>query len=182
MEPEFHRLPPQSIEAEESILSSILIDNGTLTDILDVISADDFYKNAHKTIFQSIAELYAKSEPADITTLSNALREKDKLEMIGGATYLVRLVDSVPIASNARHYAKIIKDKAILRRLIEAANNTVNQCFDNNGNVEAVINDAQKRMFGIDYKSEREAVVVGDAICSVIDKDGGVRHKRSQRE
>jgi replicative DNA helicase len=129
-----------------------------------------FIKMPTKTIFQSIAELYAKSEPADITTLSNALREKDKLEMIGGATYLVRLVDSVPIASNARHYAKIIKDKAILRRLIEAANNTVNQCFDNNGNVEAVINDAQKRMFDIDYKSEREAVVIGDAICSVIDK------------
>jgi len=111
----FHKLPPQSIEAEESILSAILIDNSTLIDILEILSADDFYKTAHKITFAAIETLYAKSEPVDLVTLSNLLREKDELEKIGGAAYLARLVDAVPMAVNAHHYARIIHDKATLR-------------------------------------------------------------------
>jgi replicative DNA helicase len=117
--PAFHKLPPQSIEAEESILSAILIENSTLMDILEILSADDFYKTAHQIIFSAIETLYAKSEPVDLVTLSNMLREKGELEKIGGAAYLARLVDAVPMAVNAHHYARIIHDKAILRRLIE---------------------------------------------------------------
>jgi len=155
--PALHRLPPQSIEAEESIISAILIDNNTLIDILDVLSADDFYKTAHKLIFSAVEALYAKSEPVDLVTLSNMLRENDQLEKIGGAAYLARLVDAVPMAVNAHHYARIIHDKAILRRLIEESNNIANRCFEDRGDVDSVIELAQSSIFSLSEGKNRPA-------------------------
>lgn len=156
-DPAFHKLPPQSIEAEESILSAILIDNSTLIDILEILSADDFYKTAHKITFAAIETLYAKSEPVDLVTLSNLLREKDELEKIGGAAYLARLVDAVPMAVNAHHYARIIHDKAILRRLIERSNTISNRCFDDRGEVESVVEFAQSAIFEISEGKTKQA-------------------------
>ena len=156
-DPAFHKLPPQSIEAEESILSAILIDNSTLIDILEILSADDFYKTAHKITFSAIETLYAKSEPVDLVTLSNMLREKDELEKIGGAAYLARLVDAVPMAVNAHHYARIIHDKAILRRLIERSNTISNRCFDDRGEVESVVEFAQSAIFEISEGKTKQA-------------------------
>ena len=147
--PTFHRIPPQNIEAEESILSAILIDNSFIVDILDLLGAEDFYKTAHKSIFGAIETLYAKSEPIDLVTLSNALRESGELEKIGGAAYLARLVDTVPLAVNAHHYARIIKDKSILRRLIERTNTISNKCFEDRGEVDRVIELAQSAIFEI---------------------------------
>ena len=155
--PALHRLPPQSIEAEESIISAILIDNNTLIDILEVLSADDFYKTAHKLIFSAVEALYAKSEPVDLVTLSNMLRENDQLEKIGGAAYLARLVDAVPMAVNAHHYARIIHDKAILRRLIEESNNIANRCFEDRGDVDSVIELAQSSIFSLSEGKNRPA-------------------------
>ncbi len=142
-------LPPQSIEAEESILSAILIDNSALIDIVEVLSADDFYKTAHRIIFTAIETLYAKSEPVDLVTLANMLRETDGLDKAGGAAYLAHLVDTIPIAVNARHYARIIRDKATLRRLIERSNVITQRCFEDSGNVDAIIEFAQSAIFEI---------------------------------
>jgi replicative DNA helicase len=139
----FHKVPPQNIEAEESILSAILINNDTLIDILEILSAGDFYKTAHQIIFTGIETLYAKNEPVDLVTLSNRLRETDELEKIGGAAYLANLVDTVPMATNARHYARIVHDKAILRQLIEQSSKITQQCFEDRGEVERVIEFAR---------------------------------------
>ncbi len=155
--PTYHRIPPQNIEAEESILSAILIDNSSIVDILEVLSSEDFYKTAHKSIFTAIETLYGKSEPIDLVTLSNALRENGELEKIGGAAYLARLVDTVPLAVNAHHYARIIKDKSILRHLIEHANAISNRCFEDRGEVERVIEFAQSAIFEISQGKSNKA-------------------------
>ncbi|PID39360.1 MAG: replicative DNA helicase [Proteobacteria bacterium] len=155
--PAFTKLPPQSIEAEESILSAILIDNSTLIDILEILSAEDFYKTAHQTIFGAVETLYAKSEPVDLVTLSNLLREQNALETVGGAAYLARLVDTVPMAVNAHHYARIIHDKATLRRLIERANTITNRCFEDRGEVESVIEYAQSAIFELSEGKTKQA-------------------------
>jgi replicative DNA helicase len=156
-DPALHRLPPQSIEAEESILSAILIDNSTLIDVLEILSADDFYKTAHQIIFSGIETLYAKSEPVDLVTLSNMLREQDALEKIGGAAYLARLVDAVPMAVNAHHYARIIHDKATLRRLIERSNSISRRCFEDRGEVDGVIEFAQSAVFELSEGNTKQA-------------------------
>jgi len=148
-EPSLYHLPPQNLEAEESIISAILIDNDTLLEILDVLSPDDFYKTAHQKIFAAITELFTKSEPVDLVTLTNLLREQNRLEEIGGATYLARLVDTVPLAVNAQHYAKIVHDKACLRRLIAKSNAIARRCFEDRGNVDNVIDFAESSIFEI---------------------------------
>ncbi|MEA3421912.1 MAG: DnaB-like helicase N-terminal domain-containing protein, partial [Acidobacteriota bacterium] len=156
-DPSLHNLPPHSIEAEESILSAILIDNNTLLDVFDILTSDDFYKTAHKIIFSAIADLFAKTEPVDLVTLSNILKEQGQLEKVGGATYLARLVDAVPLAVNAQHYARIVHDKASLRRLIDKANVIARRCFEDRGNVDEVIDFAESSIFEISqnktYKS-----------------------------
>lgn len=152
-----NKLPPQSIEAEESILSAVLIDNNALIDIVEVISADDFYKTAHQIIFTGIEALYAKSEPVDLVTLSNILREMDSLDKVGGATYLARLVDTVPMAVNARHYARIIRDKALLRRLVDRSNAITQRCFEDSGNVDSIVEFAQSAIFEISEDKPSQA-------------------------
>ncbi|UCD91447.1 MAG: replicative DNA helicase, partial [Desulfobacterales bacterium] len=121
-DPSLDHIPPQNLEAEESILSSILIDNNTLFEVLEILSPEDFYRSAHQKIFSAITELFYRNEPIDLVTLTNILREQDLLEGIGGATYLANLVDTAPLAVNAQHYSKIVHDKACLRRLIQKTN------------------------------------------------------------
>ena len=174
-DPALHKLPPQSIEAEESILSAILIDNSTLIDILEILSADDFYKTAHKIIFAAIDALYAKSEPVDLVTLSNMLREKDELEKIGGAAYLAHLVDAVPVAVNAHHYARIIREKAILRLLIERSNAISKRCFDDRGEVDSVLEFAQSAVFELSEGKTKQAFLT---ISKIIESNSDALEER----
>ena len=152
-DPSLHHLPPQSIEAEESLLSAILLDNNTLLDVVEVLAVADFYRTAHQKIYAAIIDLFDKGEPIDLVTLSNNLKEKAQLDAVGGASYLARLVDAVPLAVNAQHYAKIVADKASLRRLIEKANAIAKRCYDDRGNVDDVIDFAEAAVFEI---SERK--------------------------
>jgi replicative DNA helicase len=148
-DPCLYRLPPHNIDAEESLISAILVDNSTLNDVLDIVSTDDFYRTAHKEIFTAITELYVKSEPVDLVTLSNRLKETGKLEAVGGATFLAKIVDTVPFAVNARHYARIIHDKARLRLLIETSNRIIEQSLEDKGDIENVMDFAASRIFEI---------------------------------
>jgi replicative DNA helicase len=148
-DPSLDFLPPQNIEAEESILSAILIDNHTLLDVLEILAPDDFYKTVHQKIFSAVIELFNRDEPVDLVTLSNFLQEQNQLDQIGGASYLSRLVDTVPLAVNARHYAKIVHGKSSLRRLIEKANVIARRCFEDRGEVEEVIDFAEASVFEI---------------------------------
>jgi len=146
-DPSLYNLPPQNLEAEEAIISAILIDNSTLDDIVEILSSDDFYKTVHKQIFSAITELYANEEPVDLVTLSNKLKEAGKLEKIGGATHLAKIIDTAPMAVNARHYARIIYEKARLRRLIGKANDIIKRCFDDTGDIEKVMDFVERAIF-----------------------------------
>jgi replicative DNA helicase len=103
-DPALYHLPPQSIEAEESLLSAILLDNNTLLEVVEILSVADFYRTAHQKIYAAITDLFDKGEPTDLVTLANNLKEKGQLDTIGGASYLARLVDAVPLAPTKRLY------------------------------------------------------------------------------
>ncbi len=156
-DPALHHLPPQSLEAEEAIISAILIDNNTLLEALEILSPEHFYRSAHQKIFAAIIELFSRNEPVDLVTLTNILRDRKQLEEIGGATYLANLVDTVPLAVNAQYYAKIVHDKACLRRLIEQTNTIARRCFEDRGDVDNVIDFAESAIFEISEKKIRPA-------------------------
>lgn len=156
-DPSLQKLPPQSIEAEESILSAILLDNSTLLDVLEILSPDHFYRTAHQKIFAAIAELFSKAEPVDLVTLTNILRDNNQLEDVGGAAYLARIVDTVPSAINVRHYARIVRDKSSLRRLIAKANEITQHCYEDAGDLDQVLDFAEGAVFEISEDKHQAA-------------------------
>ena len=156
-DPWLQKVPPQNIEVEQSILSAILIDNNTLPEVLEVVSEKDFYREAHRKIFAALLDLFERNEPADLITVTNILKEQGRLESVGGASYLAELVDTVPMATNAAHYAKIIREKATLRQLIERAASITTRCFEDRGDVEEVLDFAERSIFDISENKVRPA-------------------------
>lgn len=148
-DPVLSKLPPHNIEAEESILSAILLDNDTLTDIADILKPHDFYKPAYQHIYMAMTELYSKGEPVDLVTLVNHLKESGKLEESGGAANLARIMDSVPITVNAGYHGRIIHDKASLRRLIEKSTEIIHRCYEERGEADEIIDFAQTAIFNV---------------------------------
>jgi replicative DNA helicase len=148
-DPWLQKVPPQNIEAEQSILSAILIDNNTLPEVLEILSEKDFYREAHQKIFGAMLDLFDRNEPADLITVTNILKEQGQLESIGGATYLAELVDTIPVAANATHYARIILAKATLRRLIQSTASITTRCFEDRGDMEDILDFAERSIFDI---------------------------------
>lgn len=148
-----NNLPPQNLEAEESILARCMLSPSEIDDICDLISPGDFYKSAHQKIFAAIISLVSKKIHPDLPALNNYLRDNNQLEEIGGATHLARLMYDVPMAHNNEHFCKIIKGKSVLRQLIVKANEIGRSCHDNNGNVETVLDFAQREILSIDMDS-----------------------------
>lgn len=144
-----NKVPPQNIEAEESILSAILINNDVLLDVVEILTPEHFYKTNHQVIYSAITDLFSKNEPVDLITLSHHLRSKDKLADIGGAAYLSRLVDTIPLSVNPVHYSKIVREKAALRKLIQNASQIVTRCFEDRSDVDDIIDFAEKTIFEI---------------------------------
>jgi replicative DNA helicase len=143
------RLPPQSLEAEVSVLGGILLENEALNRVLEVIREGDFYRESHRTIFSALLELYERSEPADLITLSEVLKKREGFEAVGGIEYLNSLVNSVPTAANITYYAKIIKEKSILRKLINRATEIVSQGYADSGDVDEFLDRAERSIFEI---------------------------------
>ncbi|MGD0623329.1 MAG: replicative DNA helicase [Thermodesulfobacteriota bacterium] len=143
------RLPPQSLEAEVSVLGGILLENEALNRVLEVIREGDFYRESHRTIFSALLELYERSEPADLITLSEVLKKREGFEAVGGIEYLNSLVNSVPTAANITYYAKIIKEKSILRKLINRATEIISQGYADSGDVDEFLDRAERSIFEI---------------------------------
>ncbi|MCX5830956.1 MAG: replicative DNA helicase [Deltaproteobacteria bacterium] len=144
-----HKVPPQNAEAEQSILGGILLDNQALNNVLEVLVANDFYSESHRRIFTAIIELSDKNEPTDLITLTNILKNKKQLDGVGGAAYLASLVDNVPSAANVAYYAKIVKEKAILRQLIGTATGILKNSYDSGMDVDDVLDEAEHSIFEI---------------------------------
>lgn len=148
-DPSLYRLPPQNIEAEEALLSAVLLDNRALLEVMEILLPEDFYRSSHQKIFGAVSQLFARNEPVDLVTLSSFLRDQGQLEDIGGATYLASLVDSVPLAVNAEYYARIVHEKANLRRLINTAQDIVKRCYEDGSDVDEVVEFAETSIFKI---------------------------------
>ena len=146
--PQF-KLPPQNVEAEQAILGGILLDNEVFNAVLEVLNEEDFYHTAHRKVFLSMIELYENSEPVDLITLTDALKNKNQLDEIGGVSYLTSLVDSIPTTANISYYAKIVKEKSILRRLINTSAEIASMSYGDTGDVEEVLDQAERAIFAI---------------------------------
>ncbi len=150
-----HKLPPQHIEAEQSVLGGILIENEAVNRVTEILDADDFYRDAHRKIYNALLNLSERDEPADLITLTNELRKSDQLDSIGGASYLASLIDSVPTAANIEYYARIVKEKAILRKLIQTSTEIITQGYEDRGDVEGFLDEAERAIFEISEKRVR---------------------------
>ncbi len=146
------RVPPQNIEAETSVLGSLMLDKDSVIKIADLLKVGDFYKNDHNDIYEVMLKLYEEREPIDVLSLANRLEELGKLEKMGGSSYLASLVNSVPSASNVVHYAKVVQKKSLLRRLISAASEIVEMGYDESEDVQQVLDVAEQKLFAISQK------------------------------
>lgn len=150
-------LPPQSIEAEQALLGCILLDKDILTKIEDLVKPEDFYQETHRIIFQAIKELYEARSPIDLLSLSNRLEEKNQLENIGGRSYLVSLVNSVPTAAHASYYAEMVQEKSTLRRLIKAGENIVSLGYKKEEiGIEEILDKSEQEVFKVSQKYLKE--------------------------
>ncbi len=143
------RVPPQNLEAEQSVLGSILLDNEAAYQVAEILQEDDFYRDSHKQIFRGILDLLDREEPADLVTLTNELKQKGNLDQVGGVSYLARVVEAVPTAANVEYYAKIVKDKSILRHVIHAATEIVTSGYQEAADVTDYLDRAEQAIFQV---------------------------------
>ena len=146
------RLPPQSIEAEQSVLGALLIDRDAVTEVAEILKPDDFYRSHHGTVYGAVLDLFERREPVDIVTVSEVLEREGDLEAVGGSAYLASLINLTPTAVNAVHYARIVERKAVLRNLIGAAGRIAAIGYDEGQEVGAAIDRAEQELFAVSQK------------------------------
>ena len=151
---EFERTPPQDVLAEQSVLGGMLLSKDAISEVVEILRERDFYRPAHELIYDAILDLYSRGEPADPVTVSAELTKRGDLIRAGGAPYLHTLISSVPTAANASYYAKIIRERAIMRRLVEAGTKIVQLGYTIEGEVDEAVNQAQAEVHAV---TERRA-------------------------
>lgn len=143
------KVPPQNLDAEQSVLGAILLDNGALHTAIDLINGNDFYRESHRRIFTGMLELFERSEPIDIITITDHLKSKNELESVGGALYLTSLVSTMPTAANIRYHAKIVREKAILRGLLRSVSDIAGKVYSGESDTDELIDFAEKTIFDL---------------------------------
>jgi replicative DNA helicase len=151
------KLPPQDIEAEKSLLGSLMLDKEAITKVADILHADDFYKRNHQMIYEVAESLFIKGEPIDLISVSSRLKEKNQLDEIGGTSYLTELINTVPTASHVANYARIVQKKRILRDLIHAGNEIGVMGYDEEEDADDLLDKAERTIFGITQKNLTQA-------------------------
>ncbi len=162
--PDLRKLPPQSLEAEMSVLGGILIDNDAINRVLEILTVEDFYRENHRKIFQAMMRLSDQREPCDLITMSDMLKKQGELEEAGGASYLLTLVDYVPTAANISYYCRIVKEKSLNRKLISVATEIVTRGYDEQGDVNELLDLAQKNIYEISENKLRPQYVPVQAV------------------
>jgi replicative DNA helicase len=154
---ELERTPPQDINAEQSVLGGMLLSKDAIADVVETLHGSDFYRPAHQTIFDVVLDLYGRGEPADAVTVAAELTKRGEIARIGGAPYLHTLISSVPTAANAGYYAKIVAERAILRRLVEAGTRIVQLGYSGVGNeVDDIVDRAQAAIYDVTERRQSE--------------------------
>lgn len=160
------KIPPQNLDAEASLLGSILIDSDAIVKVADIVRDDDFYDQKHQKIFTALRRLYNEHSPIDVLTLSNQLKNNDQLEEVGGSQYLTELTNFVPSAAHALEYAQIVSSKAIRRRVIKASQDITELGFNEDNSIQALIESAESKLFDVSSDHVKQDVVSLENILS----------------
>jgi replicative DNA helicase len=152
MKENLEKLPPQNIEAEAALLGCLLIDKEAIIKVADFLRADDFYKDTHKIIYETMLELYERREPIDILSVANRLEEKNLLDLIGGRSYLAELADLVPTSTHVVSYAQIVQKKATLRNLIKVSSEISKMAYEEQESVEKILDKAEQKLFNVSQR------------------------------
>lgn len=157
LEDALKRVPPQSLDAEESVLGGILLDSHSLDRVIELMGVEDFYRESHRKIFRAMVTLSERGEPIDLITLTDVLKSKGELQEIGGATHLAELQEKVPSAANIAQYAKIVREKAILRGLITVSNEIAGRCYSGADDIDQFLDEAERLIYDVSEKRARPA-------------------------
>lgn len=168
----FDRTPPQDLQAEQSVLGGMLLSKDAIADVVEELRAGDFYRPAHETIYDAILDLYGRGEPADAVTVANELSKRGDLARIGGGPYLHTLIASVPTAANAAHYARIVRERAVLRRLVEAGTRIAQLGYAaDGGDVDDLVNSAQAEVYAVtERRTSEDYRQLGEIMDEVTDE------------
>jgi replicative DNA helicase len=153
------KIPPQNLDAEKSLLGAVLIDEEVLADVTEHLTAKDFYEKRHATIYGAMMRLYERHKPVDLLTLTDELKKKDELEAIGSASYLTELTNYVPTAAHAEAYAEMVATKAVRRRLIKASADISELGYDEDTNVQELLEKAEAELFSVSDQSLKQDLV-----------------------
>ena len=180
------RIPPHSIEAEQSVLGGLLLDNAAYDRIADFVSADDFYRYDHRLIFQHIVRLVAASKPADVITVFESLNSAGKSEEVGGLSYLNALAQNTPSAANIRRYAEIVRDRGVLRKLITVSDEISGNAFNTQGReVKQLLDEAESKIFAIAEEGARGTqgfIEIQPLLTQVVERIDELYNRDSQSE
>ena len=165
------RTPPQDMAAEQSVLGAMMISKDAIADVAEVLRGADFYRPSHEMIHDAIIDLYGRGEPADMVTVANELQRQGELQRVGGAPYLHTITSSVPIAANASYYAGIVREKAILRRLVDAGTRIVQFGYAGEGDVDDLVDQAQAEVYQVtDKRNSEDYAPLSDIMDGVLDE------------
>ncbi len=151
------KLPPQDVDAERSVLGALMLDKDAIIRVADLITSNDFYNPAHANIFDAIIELFEKNEPIDILSVNKKLKDKNLLSEVGGSAYLTDLINSVPTAAHISYYAKVVRQKKVLRDLVGASSEITERAFDSSEDPEELLDDVEQKIFSISQKSRPQS-------------------------
>jgi len=154
-----NKLPPQNLEAEQSVLGAIMIENDAFPKIIELITRDDFYRESHRKIFDAMIELFEKNEPIDLVTIAEELRKRHDIDAVGGEEYLSSLASQVPTAANIKYHSKIIREKALLRSLIKSASEIAGKVYEDNLDADELVDNAERIIFDISDKRIKSSFV-----------------------
>ncbi|HLV04036.1 replicative DNA helicase [uncultured Georgenia sp.] len=162
----YERTPPQDLAAEQSVLGGMLLSKDAIADVIEELRGQDFYRPAHELIYDAIIDLYGRGEPADAVTVAAELNKRGELGRVGGAAYLHTLISSVPTAANAGYYARLVRDQAVLRRLVEAGTRIAQLGYaTDGGDVDDLVNTAQAEVYAVtERRSSEDYVPLRDTI------------------
>ena len=159
------RIPPQNIEAEKSVLGSMLIDEEAIGLAVESLDEVWFYDDVHRKIYSAVVDLYQSRKNVDLITLSNKLRSEGLLDQVGGVSYLSSIIELVPTSANVEHYAGIVREKGILRKLIKSATSIIADSYASNGNIEEAVDTAERLIFEVaDLKANQKSVHIKDLV------------------
>jgi len=176
---DFGRTPPQDIAAEQSVLGGMLLSKDAIADVVEVLRGVDFYRPAHEMVFEAVLDLYGRGEPADAVTVAAELTKRGELGRVGGAAYLHTLLSSVPTAANAGYYARIVHERAVLRRLVQAGTKIVQLGYaTDGGDVDEIVNAAQAEVYSVTERRQSEDYLpISDIIEATIDEIEASSHR-----